>query len=77
VKKSALAKYNNMEEKATADVDSYQATENQALLEVELPAKCRHSIKRVKKDTVLDIPHVPQIGTLICVPYLTRQVSKS
>jgi hypothetical protein len=28
-----------------------------------------------KRDTVLDIPHDPQIGTLICIPYLTRQVS--
>jgi membrane-bound inhibitor of C-type lysozyme len=31
-KKSALAKYNNMEEEATTGVDSQQVTENQALL---------------------------------------------
>ncbi len=33
-KKSALAKYNNMEEEATTGVDSQQVTENQALLKL-------------------------------------------
>ena len=56
---SVLAKQKNIEEKTTTGVDPQQATENQATLEVELPAKCCHSNKRVK-DTVLDIPHVPQ-----------------
>ncbi len=46
---SALAKQKNIEEKAATGVDPQQATENQAMLEVELPAKCRHSNKRVKK----------------------------
>ncbi len=33
-KKSALAKYNYMEERATMGVDPQQATENQALLKL-------------------------------------------
>ena len=33
-KKSALAKYTNMEEEATTGVDSQQVTENQALLKL-------------------------------------------
>jgi hypothetical protein len=32
VKKSALAKFTNLEERATMSADSQQATENQALL---------------------------------------------
>ena len=52
-KKSALAKYTNMEEEATTGVDSQQATENQAMLEVELPAKCHHSNKMVKRTQFL------------------------
>jgi hypothetical protein len=65
-----------MEERATAGVDSHQATENQALLEAKLPASVA-TVTPGGKDTLLDIPHVPQTGTLICIPYLTMQVSKS
>ena len=50
---SALAKQKNIEEKATTGVDPQQATEIQAMLEVELPVKCRHSNKRVKKTQCL------------------------
>ena len=46
---SALAKQMNLEEKATTGVDPQQVTENQAMLEVELPVKCRHSNTRDKK----------------------------
>jgi hypothetical protein len=37
-----------MEERATTGVDSHQAAENQALREVELPAKCHNSNTREK-----------------------------
>ena len=30
-----------------------------------------------KRKLLVDISHVPKIGTLVCSPYLTRQVSKS
>ena len=65
-----------MEKRATTVVTSHQATENQALLVSEPPTECRHSNTR-EKDTVLDIPFCYKIGTIICVPHPTRQVSKS
>ena len=66
-----------MKRRATTAVDPQQATENQALLVSEHPAECRHSNTREEKTQFLKTPLVPKIGTLICIPYLTRQVSKS
>ena len=65
-----------MEKRATTVVTSRQATENQALLVSEPPTECRHSNTR-EKDTVVETPICSKIGTLICIPYPTRQVSKS
>ena len=65
-----------MESRATTVVTSHQATENQALLVSEPPTECRHSNIR-EEDTVLETPICSKIGTIICIPYQSRQVSKS
>ena len=45
----AIAKYKIMKERATTGVDFQQATENQALLVFEPPAKCHYSKTREQR----------------------------
>ena len=63
-------------EKRVNTVMSQKATENQTLLVAEPPTECHHNNTMVK-DTVIENPFHSQIGTIICLPYLVRQVSKS
>ncbi len=65
-----------MEKRATTAVDSHQVTENQALL-VPNPQQSVATVTQGMKDTVLENPSCSKKGTLICIPYLTRQVPKS
>ena len=65
-----------MDKRATTVVSSHQVTENQALLVSKPPTVCHHSNTR-GKDTVLENPFSSKIATIICLPYPTRQVSKS
>ena len=51
-----MAKYKNMEKRATTAVDSHQATENQALLVSKHPAKCRYSNTKEKETQFLKTP---------------------
>ncbi len=48
------------------------------LLGSEPLTMCHYRFTGINKGTLLrDIPRVPKIGTLVCSPYPTRQVSKS
>ncbi len=48
------------------------------LLGSEPLTMCCYSNTGIQKGTLLlHIPHIPKIGTLVCSPYPTRQMSKS
>jgi len=72
-----ITKYLKMIEKATTDVDFHQATENQALLKVELQLECCYSNTRDERHSPSKPLLFKKTGTLICIPYLARQVSRS
>ncbi len=62
---------------STTNARYQKATEDQALSGSKPLAVCHYSNTCIKKKFLLDILYDPKIGTLICSPYPTWQLSKS